>query len=59
MSRRTNRSRCYVCKEVPKHVHCRFVQFSYQAGWHTVVPLCLPCAKAIMELVAQMAQEYR
>jgi len=59
MRSRPNRSRCYVCREVCPWMMGKIVQANRTAGWHTVVPLCQPCLRAIVQVVVEMAREYR
>jgi len=37
----------------------RISQFGLTYGWHTTHALCLPCGKAITDMLMEVKREYR
>jgi len=59
MSRRLQRSRCYVCGQLLSHFVVSVTQYSFFQGWHKVLPLCKPCAAALFDILREVRAEYQ
>lgn len=59
MRAQPNRTRCRVCRQVPRTVVFRLMMFGHVGGWRTTLVLCRTCAKAIIGVAEEVRAEYR